>query len=103
VRGAARPGLRPVGPGWPRLGETRTAGGAIVSLAHRGVLFLDETPEFSQHVLEVLRQPLDPAGKVVTISRAQGSLAFPANFMLVGARNPCPCGYAGDTEKECTP
>ncbi len=70
---------------WPRPGE--------ISLAHRGVLFLDEMPEFGQHVLEVLRQPLDPAGKIVTISRAQGSLAFPANFMLVGAMNPCPQRY----------
>src|SRR5512142_1296062 len=57
-------------------------------------------PEFSQHVLEVLRQPIED--HTVTISRAQGSLTFPANFMLVGAMNPCPCGYAGDPEKECT-
>ncbi len=77
---------------WPRPGE--------VSLAHRGVLFLDEIPEFGQHTLEVLRQPLED--KLVTISRAQGSLTFPANFMLVGAMNPCPCGYHGDVEKDCT-
>ena len=77
---------------WPRPGEIR--------LAHRGVLFLDELPEFGQHTLEVLRQTLED--KIVTISRAQGSLTFPANFMLVGAQNPCPCGWFGDSEHQCT-
>jgi magnesium chelatase family protein len=64
------------------------------------VLFLDELPEFGRQVLEVLRQPLED--KLVTISRARGSLSFPANFMLLAAMNPCPCGYFGDGEQDCS-
>jgi len=71
------------GGNWPHPGE--------ISLAHHGVLFLDELPEFGMRVLEVLRQPMED--KVVTISRAQGSLTFPANFQMVGTMNPCPCSF----------
>jgi len=76
----------------PRPGE--------VSLAHNGVLFLDELPEFKKHVLEVLRQPLEDG--TVTIARAATSLNFPARFMLVAAMNPCPCGFLGDRVRPCT-
>ena len=71
-----------------------------ISLAHRGVLFLDELPEFGTKLLEMLRQPLED--KHLTIARSSGSLTFPTNFMLIAAQNPCPCGYFGDPVRECT-
>lgn len=70
-----------------------------ISLAHYGVLFLDELPEFQKSTLEVLRGPLED--RIVTISRVNASLTYPANFMLAASMNPCPCGYYGSKEKEC--
>ena len=80
------------GGGYPQPGE--------ISLAHNGVLFLDELPEYKRTVLEVMRQPMED--RVVTISRARFTVDFPANFMLIAAMNPCPCGYHNHPEKECS-
>lgn len=86
-------------------GVSLVGGGRIpkpgeISLAHYGVLFLDELPEFHKNTLEVLRGPLED--RIVTISRVNASLTYPANFMFAASMNPCPCGYYGSKEKECT-
>ncbi len=86
-------------------GTSLVGGGRIpkpgeISLAHYGVLFLDELPEFNKSTLEVLRGPLED--RIITISRVNASLTYPCNFMFVASMNPCPCGFYGSKEKECT-
>ena len=97
---------RPVRSPHHTISPTSMIGGGVIpkpgeiSLAHNGVLFLDELPEFNRNTLEVLRGPLEDRN--VTISRLYSKVVYPANFMLVTSMNPCPCGYYGSIEKECT-
>jgi len=103
--GSAIVGIRPFRSPHHTISDVALIGGGSfpkpgeVSLAHNGVLFLDELPEFHRNVLEVLRQPIEDG--VVTIARASTSLTYPAKFMLAAAMNPCPCGFYGDPQREC--
>lgn len=82
------------------IGGGKTPKPGEISLAHYGVLFLDELPEFNKRTLELMRQPLED--RIVTISRVNATLTYPCNFMFISSMNPCPCGYFGSKEKECT-